>query len=264
MIDIIIIGSNGYMGKVLTAITADDPEIKITAGIDVKEDIDTEKSAGYPVFRKLADIPLPAGGDNGKPPDVIIDFSHPSALDDLLEYGKKTKTPVILCATGYTPEQIAAIEKTAEFIPVFRSGNMSLGINLLIDLIKRASAVLGETFDVEIIERHHRRKLDAPSGTAVMLADAANSALPYDAKYVYERESRRQPRGADEIGISAVRGGTVVGVHEVIFAGLDEVVELKHTASSRDIFAAGALKAAKFMAGKKSGLYDMRDVLAGN
>ena len=195
--------------------------------------------------------------------DAIIDFSSPGALAGLLEYSLSSKTPLILCTTGYTPAQVAEIEKTALQIPVFRSGNMSLGINLLADLVRRACSVLGAGFDVEIVERHHRRKVDAPSGTALMLADAASSSLPYDPEYVFERNSRHNPRDAREIGISAVRGGTVVGQHEVIFAGLDEVIELKHSAASRDVFAAGAVRAAKFMAGlDKPGLYDMSDVLA--
>jgi 4-hydroxy-tetrahydrodipicolinate reductase len=185
------------------------------------------------------------------------------ALDRLLEFGKSRNTPLVLCTTGYTPEQLALIENASKSISVFRSGNMSLGINLLMDLVKRACAVLGESFDVEIVERHHRRKVDAPSGTALMLADAAASALPFsDSEYVFERQSRRQQRGKHEIGISAVRGGTIVGEHEVIFAGLDEVIELRHSAASRDVFAAGAVKAAKFLVGAGApGLYNMSDVL---
>jgi len=244
------------MGKVLTAIADNDPDIKIIAGIDII----THKNADYPVYACFTDIPDIAG-ENGINADVVIDFSKPAALDDLLTYGKSKNIPLILCATGYSPEQIAAMESTSEHIPLFRSGNMSLGINLLADLIGRACSVLGDKFDVEIIERHHNRKVDAPSGTALMLADAANAALPYDAEYVYDRQSKRQPRSGNEIGISAVRGGTIVGMHEVIFAGLDETIEIRHTAASRDVFAVGAVKAAKYIIGRKPGMYDMRDVL---
>jgi len=249
MINIILSGCNGYMGKVLTALVSDNPDMQITAGVDII----TDKLSSYPVYANPCDINQDA--------DVIIDFSSPAALSGLLKIGKDKNLPVILCATGYTQEQINDIEKTSELIPVFRSGNMSLGINLLADLIKRACTVLGEAFDIEIVERHHKRKVDAPSGTALMLADAAASALPYEAEYIFERESKRQPRSSKEIGISAVRGGTIVGVHDVIFAGLDEVIEIRHTAASRDIFAAGALKAAGFIVGKSPGMYNMSDVL---
>jgi len=251
MIKIILIGCNGYMGRVVTAMVADDPAVTIIAGVD----IDAKANPAYPVFTNPGEITEKA--------DVIIDFSMPSALENLLNYALTTKTPIILCATGYTQEQLKEIEKASGQIPVFRSGNMSLGINLLADLIKRAREVLGEDYDIEIVERHHRRKVDAPSGTAIMLADAASDALPDTNKpeYIFERESKRRPRSKNEIGISAVRGGTVVGIHDVIFAGQDEVIELRHTAASRDIFAAGAIKAAKFLQNKQPGMYDMKDVL---
>jgi len=238
------------MGKVLAAIAADDPEITVVAGFD----IDDRQPCGFPVYKDPNEF-------DGKA-DVVVDFSNPSALESLIKFGSSNSIPLVFCTTGYSPEQIAMIENASKQIPVFRSGNMSLGINLLADLIRRACAVLGDGFDVEIIERHHRRKVDAPSGTALMLADAAASALPYESGYVYERQSKRQPRGEREIGISSVRGGTIVGVHEVIFAGLHEVIELKHTAESRDVFAAGAVRAAKFLAGAGApGLYDMSHVL---
>ena len=239
------------MGQVVTAIVKADPETQIIAGVD----IDTTQPSGYPVYAKPSDIP----GDIN--PDAIIDFSNPAALDGLIKYGVDKNIPLILCTTGYSAEQIDAIENASKQIPVFRSSNMSIGINLLADLIKRACTVLGEDFDVEIVERHHKRKIDAPSGTAIMLADAANSALPYDAEYTYQRESVRKPRENNEIGISSVRGGTIVGVHDIIFAGHDEVIELRHTAASRDIFALGALKAAKYINGKPAGLYSMRDII---
>jgi len=248
MIKIILAGCNGYMGKVVTDLVKDEPDVTIVAGVD----INTEKLYDYPVVTDPCQITEDA--------DVVLDFSNPSALEGLLTYSKKKNIPIILCATGYTPEQISDIEDTAKLIPVFRSGNMSLGINLLADLIERACKILGEDFDVEIVERHHRRKVDAPSGTALMLADAAASALPYKPEYVFERESKRKPRDKQEIGISALRGGTIVGVHDVIFAGQDEVVELRHTATSRDIFAVGALKATKFILNKPPGLYNMKHV----
>ena len=248
MIKIILAGCNGYMGKVVTALVKNDPDVTIVAGVD----INTEKLDDYPVVSNPVDITEDA--------DILLDFSISTALDGLLTYCLEKSIPLILCATGYTPEQILDIENASKLIPVFRSGNMSLGINLLADLIARACAILGEDFDVEIVERHHRRKVDAPSGTALMLADAAASALPYKSEYVYERESSRKPRDKNEIGISAVRGGTIVGVHDVIFAGQDEVIELRHTATSRDIFAVGALKATKFILGKPPGMYNMKDV----
>jgi len=249
MINIILSGCNGYMGRVVTALVNSDQSVKITAGID----IDTAKLSDYPVYADPADIIEHA--------DVIIDFSKPAALAGLLEFCKKNKTPVILCATGYTQEQLSEIENTSKHIPIFRSSNMSIGINLLIDLIKRSCAVLGEDFDVEIVEKHHRRKVDAPSGTALMLADAAAEAMSQKPEYVYERESKRKPRDKNEIGISAVRGGTIVGVHDVILAGQDEIIELRHTATSREVFAVGSLKAARFMKGKSPGMYCMKDLL---
>lgn len=250
MFKLIISGCNGYMGKVVAAIAADDPELSIVAGFD----INVQKSDVFPVYSD----PMEYEGNA----DVVIDFSNPAALGGLLAYGLVKNTPLVLCTTGYSPEQIKLIEDAAKQIPVFRSGNMSVGINLLVDLIKRACAVLGETYDVEIVESHHRRKVDAPSGTALMLAEAAASTLPFDSEYVFERQSKRHPRDKHEIGISSIRGGTIVGEHEIIFAGLDEVIKLKHTAFSRDVFAVGAIKAAKFITGaKKPGLYNMSDLL---
>ena len=250
MLRLIISGCNGHMGRVVTDIASRDPDIDIVAGFD----INTQKLGSYPVYSD----PMEFGGHA----DVIVDFSHPSALEGLLRYATARNIAVVLCTTGYGEEQLEQIHAASNKIPVFRSGNMSLGINLMMDLIRRACAVLGDQFDVEIVERHHRRKIDAPSGTALMLAEAAASALPYKAQYVYERESVRRPRGKNEIGISAVRGGTIVGEHEIIFAGLDEIIEITHTALSRDVFAAGAVRAAKFMAKtKQPGLYTMSDVL---
>ncbi len=247
---IIISGCNGRMGQQVTAICAE-KGVKIVAGFDAF----AEKKNDYPVY---AD-PMEYSGST----DVIVDFSSPSSLEGLLHYCITKKIACVLCTTGYSDEQLVQIEHASKEIPVFRSGNMSLGINLLTALVKKAAAVLGDNFDVEIVERHHKMKVDAPSGTALMLADAAASALPHDSEYIFERQSVRQRRGANEIGISSVRGGNIVGEHEVIFAGKDEVVELKHTAYSRNVFANGAVSAAIYMAGIKTpGMYDMNDVLS--
>jgi len=248
---IIISGCNGRMGQTVTRLCAERENITIVAGFDTN----AVKLSDYPVY---AD-PMEYGGEA----DVIVDFSSPSLLDNLLGYCTIRHIPCILCTTGYSDEQLVRILHTSESIPVFRSGNMSLGINLLTGLIKKAAAVLGDNFDVEVVERHHRSKLDAPSGTALMLADAAASALPHDSEYVYNRHDVRQKRGKNEIGISSIRGGTIVGEHEVIFAGTDEVIEFKHTAYSRDVFANGAISAAVYLANIKApGMYDMNDVLA--
>ena len=251
MTKIIISGSNGRMGQAVAALCKDRPGIQIVAGFDVN----AVKSGNFPVY---AD-PLEFGGEA----DVLIDFSNPDALDSLLAYCVSKKLPCILCTTGYSKIQLTKISDTAKKIPLFRSGNMSLGINLLTALVKKATAVLGASFDIEIVERHHKMKLDAPSGTAFMLADAAKNALPYEAEYVFDRHSKREARGAKEIGISAVRGGTIVGDHEVIFAGPDEVLELRHSANSREVFANGAITAALFLAKTTlPGIYDMNDALA--
>ena len=251
MLHIIVSGCNGYMGQVISAIAKGDPEITVVAGFDVK----TEKSDDYPVYADPEDFTGAA--------DVVIDFSNPSALDGLIAYGLSRKTPLVLCTTGYSPGQNDLIRESSKAIPIFRSANMSLGVNLLADLVKRACFILGREFDVEIVERHHRRKVDAPSGTALMLADAAADAMNSDPEYVFSRQSRNEPRGANEIGISSVRGGTIVGQHDVIFAGSQEVIELRHSAFSRDVFAVGAIRAAKFIANATApGLYDMSSVLA--
>ena len=248
---IIISGCNGKMGQTITRLCAGKEGVTIAAGFD----INPEKLSYYPVYSD----PMEFGGEA----EAVIDFSDPTTLDSLLNYCTRRKLPCVLCTTGYTGEQLVRIVHASEAIPVFRSGNMSLGINLLTALVKKAAAVLGDSFDVEIIEKHHRTKIDAPSGTALMLAEAAASALPHDSDYIYDRHSVRQKRAKNEIGISSVRGGTIVGEHEVIFAGNDEVVEFRHTAYSRDVFANGAITAAVFMANVKTpGMYDMNDALA--
>ncbi len=247
---IIISGCNGKMGQVVTKLCSEKDDMQVVAGFDISG----VKLGDYPVYSE----PMEYGGKA----DVIIDFSNAAALDGLLSYCKLKKIPCILCTTGYSPQQLEKIEKVSKDVPLFRSGNMSLGINLLTGLVKKAASVLGENFDVEIVERHHNQKVDSPSGTALMLADAAAQGLPHESEYVYDRHSVRQKRGKNEIGISAVRGGSIVGEHEVIFAGPDEVLEFKHTAYSRNVFANGAVAAAKYMAEiKEPGMYDMNDVL---
>lgn len=194
--------------------------------------------------------------------DVIIDFSNPALLDDILEYAVKYNTPCVICTTGFSADEIDKINKTSEKVAVFRSGNMSLGINLLIELSKEAAKLLGNEFDIEIIEKHHNQKLDAPSGTALMLADGISEVLEEEPQYVYDRHSYRKKRAKNEIGIHAVRGGTIVGEHEVIFAGHDEVVSLTHQAQSREVFAVGAVNAAIYLASQGAGMYNMSNLLS--
>ena len=251
MPNIIISGCNGKMGQAITRLSTGKQDLTIIAGFDQNP----VKLSSYPVY---AD-PMEYSGEV----DVVIDFSNSSMLDSLLSYCTRRSIPCVLCTTGYSDEQLVRISHASKSIPLFRSGNMSLGINLLTALVKKTAAVLGADFDVEIIEKHHRTKIDAPSGTALMLADAAASALPHESEYIYDRHTIRQKRGKNEIGISSVRGGTIVGEHEVVFAGNDEVVEFKHIAYSRDVFGSGALAAATFMSKIKTpGIYDMNDVLA--
>ena len=251
MLKIIISGCNGHMGKVVSRIAAEDPEIQIVAGFD----INTAADDGFPVFADPAEFSGQA--------DVLIDFSHPSALDGILACCKANGIGAVLCSTGYSQEQKAQILKASEVIPVFQSANMSLGINVVADLLKRAASLLGSSYDVEIVEKHHRRKLDAPSGTALALADSVNEELNNEYEYVFDRSSRREQRPKKEIGISAVRGGTIVGDHDVIFAGEDEVITFSHTAYSRAVFGKGAIQAAKFLKGKEPGLYNMSHVIDG-
>ncbi len=238
------------MGRVVESICDTDPTVSVVAGFDLNPRTDCP----YPIYAKPSDW----GGEA----DVVIDFSSPAALDGLLDFALATKTPLVLATTGYSPEQIAKIGATACQVPLFRSGNMSLGINVMLELVKKAATVLGDSYDIEIVERHHHRKVDAPSGTALMIADAAAESCGHETEYVYDRSAVRQPRDKKEIGISAVRGGTIVGEHEIIFAGRDEIIEIRHTAHSREIFAQGAVEAAKYMATVTSaGLYDMSQVV---
>ena len=250
MTKIIMNGCNGKMGQVITRLVSEDNECEIVAGFDVNDSIENT----YPVFTN----PDEFTGDA----DVIIDFSHPSALTTVLNYCKKRKLPVILATTGYTDEQKKEFTEASKEIPVFFSANMSLGINLIIALAKKATKLLEGNFDIEIVERHHNQKIDAPSGTALAIADAIDETLSYPAEYVYDRHAVRRKRKPTERGIHAVRGGTIVGDHEVIFAGTDEVIELKHSAHSKEVFAVGAIKAAKFMSDKPAGMYNMNDLIS--
>jgi 4-hydroxy-tetrahydrodipicolinate reductase len=243
-------GCHGTMGKTITAIANEDTETIIAAGIDITDDGSSE----FPVFAKIFDCNVEA--------DVIIDFSVTEVLDDLLKYSEEKNIPIVLCTTGYSDDQLASIKKASSKLTILRSPNMSLGINILFKLVKEAAKVLAaEGFDVEVTEKHHNLKLDAPSGTALALADSVNEAMGYQYEYIMDRSERREKRGKKEIGISAVRGGTIVGDHDVMFAGIDEVVTLSHTAYSKSVFAKGAVAAAKYLAGKPAGLYTMSDVV---
>lgn len=247
---IIISGCNGFMGRVVESLCQQDPTVTIVAGFDLLGT--TEKD--YPVFAS----PSQFSGEA----DALIDFSSPAALEGLLAFSQERKIPLVLATTGYSPQQIAAIGAAAQAVPLFRSANMSLGINVLLNLVAKASSVLGQDYDIEIVERHHNRKVDAPSGTALMIADVAKAHCGHPGEYVFDRSSVRKPRDKKEIGISALRGGTIVGEHQIIFAGHDEVMEIKHTALSREIFAQGAVTAGKFMASvTQPGLYDMSHLL---
>ncbi|MGN0655596.1 MAG: 4-hydroxy-tetrahydrodipicolinate reductase [Ruminiclostridium sp.] len=250
MVKIAIAGANGKMGGVIANLAAQRTDCKVVAGID----LNTAPNGSFPIVKSPFDLP--------EKPDVIIDFSHPSALEGLLSYCKMNCVPAVFATTGYTEEQISAIKQAAEQIPVFFTFNMSLGINLLVELGKQAARVLGGQFDVEIVEKHHNLKKDAPSGTAIMLAEAINKELGGKMNYVYDRHSVRKPREANEIGMHSIRGGTIVGEHDIIFAGHDEVITLSHSAGSKEVFAAGAVNAAVYLAGREKGLYDMSDLLA--
>lgn len=250
MIRIIMHGCNGKMGQVITGICKEDPAVNIVAGVDVVDNRDN----GYPVFTDIEKCDVPA--------DVIIDFAAAAAVDKLLDYAVAKAIPVVLCTTGLSPEQLNKVKVSSEKVAVLKSANMSLGINTLIKLLKDAANVFASAgYDIEIVEKHHNQKVDAPSGTALALADSINEARNNEYEYVYDRSQVRQKRGAKELGISAVRGGTIVGEHEVIFAGIDEVIEFKHTAYSKSVFAKGAVEAAKFLSGKPAGMYDMADVI---
>ncbi len=247
MTKIILSGCLGRMGKAITEIVENIDGAEIVCGFDV-----AKGERRYPVYSDYTDVDVDA--------DVIIDFSHPSNFENILNFAKQKKLPVVVATTGLTAEQKAELKAAADQIPVFFSANMSLGINLLIRLAKMATKVLEKDFDIEIVEKHHNKKLDAPSGTALAIADAIADTMSDDANYVYERQSVRRQREKNEIGIHAIRGGTIVGDHDVIYAGPDEVITLSHSAASREVFAQGAVKAAMFMKGKPAGFYCMDDL----
>lgn len=250
MIKILMHGCNGKMGRMITEIAKQDQDVEIVAGVDKYTAVANE----YPVFETISECDVDA--------DAVIDFSNAGAVDELLDYCVEKKLPVVLCTTGLSEEQLARVKEVSEKIAVLKSANMSMGINLLLKLLKDAAKVLAPAgYDMELVEKHHNQKLDAPSGTALALADSMNEALGNEYEYVYDRSQVRKKRDVKEIGISAVRAGTIVGEHEVIFAGLDEVIEFKHTAYSRSVFAKGAVQAAKFLSGKPAGFYDMGDVI---
>lgn len=249
MTNIAICGANGKMGKTIYSCIQNRDDCTVIAGIDIY----TEQYADFPIVDTPAKLPVK--------PDVIIDFSNPASLDVLLDYCLSAGVPLVVASTGYNDEQIAKIKTAAQQIPVFFTFNMSLGINLLVQLAKKAAAVLGGQFDIEIVEKHHNQKIDAPSGTAIMLANAINETLDNSKTYVYDRHSRRQKREKSEIGMHAIRGGTIVGEHDVIFAGHDEVITLSHSAASKTVFAEGSINAAVFLKDQEAGLYDMSAVL---
>lgn len=249
MIRILLNGCNGKMGQAVSRACLLNDELFVVAGVDASK----REGNTYPVYADPFQV--------AEEVDIIIDFSHPSALEGILSYAVKKKLPLVIATTGHSEEQKKLMEQNSKLIPILLSANMSLGINLMLDLVKRAAKMLYGNFDIEIIEKHHNQKIDAPSGTALAIADAVNSALSSkQMKYVYDRHSTRQKRTRDEIGIHAIRGGTITGEHTILFAGNDEMIEIKHTAVSKDLFAEGALKAAAFLYDKVPGFYRMQDI----
>ena len=250
MVKIAVVGCNGNMGYFVVKAVEKNPDTQVLFGVDA---YGTNKY-DFEVFKSFDEA--------AEKPDVIIDFSNPAALDGMICYALKNSVPCVICTTGYSTEQVEKIKEASKSVPVFYSGNMSLGINLLIELSKQAARVLGSTFDIEIVEKHHNLKLDAPSGTALMIADGISETLEHEPMYVYDRHSYRKKRSKNEIGIHSVRGGTIVGEHEVIFAGHDEVVTVSHQAQSKEVFASGAVNAAIFLADQQPGMYNMGKLLS--
>lgn len=250
MVKTIIHGSGGHMGQVLVDLIAQDPDMEVVCGIDP-----SGSSGDFPVYKSISDCDISA--------DVLIDFSAVTAMDALFDYCESHKLPGVICTTGLSELQLSRLSEVSKSVAMLRSANMSLGVNTLMDILEKFSYIFTDAgFDPEIVEMHHNRKLDAPSGTALALADSVKASVGRDMHYQYDRSTRSEKRPVDEIGIASLRGGTVVGEHEVIFAGLDEVVTFKHSAGSRAIFAKGALVAAKYLAGKAPGMYSMRDVIS--
>ena len=250
MTRVIMHGCNGRMGRMIASVIKETDDIEIVAGIDVYD----EGSNPFPVYKKIDDCDIEA--------DVVIDFSTASAVDSLLDFCVSKQVPCVLCSTGLSETQLSAVKEASKKVAILKSANMSLGINLLMKVLKQESAKLADRgYDIEIVEKHHNQKLDAPSGTALALADSINESLDEKYEYVYDRTQRRQKRPHKEIGISAIRGGTIVGDHDVIFAGTDEVITFSHSAYSRAVFAKGAVAAAIFLNKKNPGMYDMSDVI---
>lgn len=253
MTRILLSGCSGKMGRVITSAVAQRDDCEIIGGIDLFTDVDF----GYPVFSS----PSAVSEEVTNKTDVIVDFSNPSAFGGLMEYAVRNSKAVVICTTGLNDTQKNTLKDASKKIPVFFSANMSLGVNLINELAKKAARVLGDSFDIEIVEMHHNQKVDAPSGTALMLADSIKSELNEDTKYEYDRHSKREKRAKNEIGIHAIRGGTITGEHEIIFAGHDEIIKISHSARSKELFATGAINAAVFMADKPTGLYDMSQMI---
>ncbi len=249
MTNIILSGCNGKMGQVISRLVMERDDVQIVFGFD----INTENKFGYPVYDSF-DKAYEKG-------DVVIDFSHPACFDAVVQYCKTTKTPLVMATTGLDEAQNKELCDLSDIIPVFKTANMSLGVNLIVNLVKKAALILEDNFDIEIVEKHHNQKIDAPSGTALMIADEISSVLSDTPEYVYDRHSVRKKRSKKEIGIHAVRGGTIVGEHEIIFAGNDEIIEIKHTAMSKEVFAVGSIKAALYINGLKPGMYDMKNIM---
>jgi len=253
MIRILLNGYKGKLGSAIGAAIAESADIEIVAGVDVEAAAGSART--FPTYADIFDCDMPA--------DVIVDCSVAHAVPRVLKFAAEKKTPVVICTTGLDEMMLAQVAETAKTIPVFRSANMSLGVNLLAELMEKMVHVLGDSgFDIEIIEKHHNQKLDAPSGTALILADAVNAAADNQYEYIYDRSQTRQKRGAKELGIHAIRGGNIVGEHTVLFAGKDEVIEIRHAATSKEVFAVGTLKAIRFTYGKPAGLYGMRELMA--
>lgn len=250
MLRILLSGCNGAMGKVITSCVEQRDDCEIVAGLDVN----TTPNGKYPIFGSAENIDIKT--------DVIIDFSHPSALSGVLKYALSSKTPAVISTTGLNEEQINSLHLASSQIPIFFSANMSLGVSLVSELVKKAASVLGNNFDIEIVEAHHNKKIDAPSGTALMLADSVSQGLEYQPVYEYNRHAKREKRTKNEIGIHAIRGGTIVGEHEVIFAGNDEIITVSHSARSKSVFATGSINAALFLAQKDEGMYSMKELVA--
>lgn len=249
MIKVILCGAAGKMGGFVAEACKKDKNIQIVAGVDK-----LNSGQSFPIFSDFSKVNVKA--------DVIIDFSHPILLDSILEYAISNNTAVVLATTGYSDSQIKQIKEASSKVPLFFTFNMSLGVNLICSLAKKAASILGDDFDIEIIEKHHNLKIDAPSGTAIMLANAVNSCFDGEKVYEYDRHSKRQKRSNKEIGIHSIRGGTIVGEHDMIFAGHDETITISHSAQSKEVFAVGSVKAAKFISDKKAGLYDMNSIMS--